>query len=287
MRKNSFTERRSSEGGFALVLALLALLLLTFLGLTLAVTTSTELQIATNYRWSQQAVYAAEAGVEAGRAILRGVPWATILPPARTTAWTGGAVPSVPHNGTVAWTLNRNDAWGNLSRNYESWQCDSKGQGMGYGVVLDDGSAAAPYQYVTSIFGQTLHGAFTLWVRRPLHYLPDGTTVDWGGTVVPATEIDDSNLIMVVEGTAPYTGAAMGTSLGSWGKAVHVMEVALSQTPPQASCRSVRAGQQGSGPEGANHGGCEPLESGPDALAGAMQNAAGTRGDLADNVAVR
>ena len=46
-----------TQSGFALVLALLALLLLTFLGLTLAVTTSTELQIATNYRWSEQARY--------------------------------------------------------------------------------------------------------------------------------------------------------------------------------------------------------------------------------------
>lgn len=265
-------ERRSvKQGGFALVLALMALLLLTFLGLTLAVTTSTELQIATNYRWSQQAVYAAEAGVEAGRAILRTVPWSNILPPARSGSWTGAVVVSAPGSNGVTWTLNRNDRWGNLSRNYEGWQCDQKGQGMGYGVVLDDGTAAGPYQNVTTILGQNLNGAFTLWVRRPLHYLPDGTTVDWGGTVAPATEIDDSNLVLVAEGIAPYTGAAAGSSLASWGKAVHVIEVSLSQTPPQAACRAVRAGQQGSGPEGANHGGCEPLEAGPTALAGARQ----------------
>ena len=49
-------ETARGESGFALVLAILSLMLLTFLGLTLATTTSTELQIATNYRWSQQAV---------------------------------------------------------------------------------------------------------------------------------------------------------------------------------------------------------------------------------------
>ena len=64
------TDPRAREAGMALVLAIMALMLLTFLGLTLAATTSTELQIATNYRWSEQARYNAEAGVEAGKVIL-------------------------------------------------------------------------------------------------------------------------------------------------------------------------------------------------------------------------
>lgn len=269
-------QRRKTEGGFALVLALLALLLLTFLGLTLAVTTSTELQIATNYRWSQQAVYAAEAGVEAGKAILRQVAWVNVLPPPRTTAWTGQVAPTVA-GGLAVWPADVS------RRDYESWQCDLKGNGMGYGVVLDDGTTAAPYQYVSNVLGQTVNGAFTLWVRRPLHYLPTGSTVDFGETTAPATEIDNSNLILVAEGVAPFTGDAMTNNLvASAGKAVHIIEIALSQTPPQGACRSARAGQQGSGPEGANHGGCEPLEAGAAALAGAMQNSAGTRGTLGD-----
>ncbi len=79
--RHGFEEGRNDDGkhtdavpkgeqGFALVLAILALMLLTFLGLTLATTTSTELQIATNYRWGQQALYNAEAGLEAGKVIL-------------------------------------------------------------------------------------------------------------------------------------------------------------------------------------------------------------------------
>src|SRR5688572_9529439 len=76
-------EAAGGESGFALVLAILSLLLLTLLGLTMATTTSTELQIATNYRWSQQALYNAEAGIELGKRYLRQIEWQTVLPPAR------------------------------------------------------------------------------------------------------------------------------------------------------------------------------------------------------------
>ena len=80
--------RRTGERGFALILAILSLMLLTFLGLTLATTTSTELQIATNYRWSQQALYNAEAGLEAARIVLSNeadiaTGWTTLLPTVR------------------------------------------------------------------------------------------------------------------------------------------------------------------------------------------------------------
>ena len=61
------------EAGFALILAILALMLMTFLGLTLATSTSTELQIATNYRYSQQALYNAYAGVDVGKVVLRNI----------------------------------------------------------------------------------------------------------------------------------------------------------------------------------------------------------------------
>ena len=91
MEDRSFEGRRG-ERGFALVLAILSLMLLTFLGLTMATTTSTELQIATNYRWSQQALYNAEAGLEAARIVLSNVAdvttqWRRSCPPARTTWW--------------------------------------------------------------------------------------------------------------------------------------------------------------------------------------------------------
>ncbi len=111
---------RGKEAGFALVVAILSLMLLTFIGLALAATTSTELQIATNYRWSQQALYNAEAGLQAGKLFLMNMDWANILPPARVGTWTAAA-PAGP----VA-TRNRTDAFGNPSRNFYSGYCDRR-----------------------------------------------------------------------------------------------------------------------------------------------------------------
>src|SRR5438445_9853776 len=123
-------ESRRNDQGFALVLALLALLLLTTLGLTLALTTSTEQRIATNYRWSRQAFYNAEAGVEAGRRILRDVSWDAVLPAPRYSSWPAAgpypAAPTAPFSGAT--------------RDYESAACDQIGGQVGYGVVLNDGT---------------------------------------------------------------------------------------------------------------------------------------------------
>ena len=87
MKRVSVTMNKSGrQEGFALILALLALMLLTSLGLSLSATTSTELQIATNHRWSEQARYNAEAGIEYGRQLLTTVnSWESILPPPRGT----------------------------------------------------------------------------------------------------------------------------------------------------------------------------------------------------------
>ena len=76
---------RRDEAGFALVLALLTLMVLTFLGLTLATTTSTELQVGYNYKWNQQASYNAQAGIELAKRFLRQQTWVVLMPAARTS----------------------------------------------------------------------------------------------------------------------------------------------------------------------------------------------------------
>jgi hypothetical protein len=227
-------ERRFQDGGdsgFALILAILSLLLLTFLGLTLAATTSTELQIATNYRWSQQAYYNAEAGLAVAKAYLTLPTIEPILPAVRS--WDqpadgsrpGPVWPPPPLTSSPA---VRNDQWGNAPRNMEpkmnptdaSSQCDWFGYGAGYGLVLDDGDSSPdpelPLQNKTAIQfpGQPapipIRGAFTVWVRRDLAY----RTVP----AEPNTIRDDTTgeiLILTAEGVAPATGAAFGdTSAG-------------------------------------------------------------------------
>lgn len=260
--------RRSDEAGFALILALLALMLLTFLGLALATSTSTELRIATNYRWQQQALYNAEAGIEAGRALLRGMNFETILPPARNITWAGDTTGA--KGGTANAPNARNDQWGNASRNFEGWDCDKRGFSMGYGVVLDDGGTNAPYQYKSTVFGQPLNGAFTLWIRRPvLPSLANGLFSDYG--------VDNDHLILVSEGVAPYTGDQMSNARLSSNASVQVIEILLSRVGSGASVCGTRTGQAGQGPEGAGFSACDPITgAGVTAALGAGVTGAGT-----------
>jgi len=74
------------ERGIALVVVLLAMGLLTALGSALVAVTTTETRIATNFRDGQEALYAAEAGLERALQALRTAPnWTDVL---------AGAVPS-------------------------------------------------------------------------------------------------------------------------------------------------------------------------------------------------
>jgi len=175
---------RRGERGFALVLAILSLMLLTFLGLTMATTTSTELQIATNYRWSQQALYNAEAGLEAARVVLSNVAnpssqWVATLPTARPGPWVPGSAPAP--GGTAQ------------GRDYERSDCDDRG-GIGYGLVLAD--PGRRYENISNFEGQSINGAFTVWIRRPLVVSTLGEYSD---------EPRNDRLVIVAEGVAPYT----------------------------------------------------------------------------------
>jgi hypothetical protein len=126
--------------------------------------------------------------------------WATVLPPARGGAW----LPTAPHVPPTA-------PFTRATRNFEGGGCDSLGNGAGFGVVLDDGSATGPWQYRSSLLGNDLRGAVTLWVRRPLRQNTDGTLSD-----EPSSDL----LVLTAEGVAPYMTAA-----------------AVAQTPAQAARR--------------------------------------------------
>jgi PilX N-terminal len=245
-RDRTGTGGRKKEAGFALVVAILALMLLTFLGLALAATTSTELQIATNYRWSQQALYNAEAGLQVGKLLLMNLDWGNILPPYRSGPWSD----TTPAGSAPTPIRNRSDAAGNPSRNYAYAGCDTHFGHVGAGVVFDDGTGNGPYQNVSTILGQTLNGSFTLWVRRPV--------------VVNATGIADNSandqLILTAEGTAPYSGAISGSSglaFARTNKAVRLLETTITSAEPQ-ECGG-GGGQRGLGSGGAGFNPCVAL----------------------------
>ena len=82
---------RNKERGAALVTALMALLLFTALGFALVMSTSTETMITGNFRGSQEALYAADAGVERVMDDLLTVPdWNNILQGSIRSAFVDG-----------------------------------------------------------------------------------------------------------------------------------------------------------------------------------------------------
>lgn len=197
------------ESGFALIVALMALMLLTFLGLTLSATTSTELQISNNYRYSQQALYNAEAGLEAARVILRTQgDGQLVLPEARTVNW----VPT----GNGAWTPappTPRFARPTPNRNFEGSDCDRYGNGAGFGEVLTDpNNATTPFENVSMVFGQRLNGGVTVWVRRELLFAGSNVSDNPAG----------DNVVVTSEGSAPYAGD--GTAFQKANRAVRRLE---------------------------------------------------------------
>lgn len=257
-------QRRARRGqqGFALILALMALVLLTTLGLTLAASTSTELKIATNYRWNQQAYYNAQAGLEVGKRFLRdseASAWATstdgswshILWTARGDADSDGVVDAFTVPGTFTLRVGPN---GETNRSWELADCDTgqfSGNGAGLGWVLDDTSQPHPFQNSSQILGRTLNGTFTLWVRRPVI-----TDADSGGRT---EDPDDFTLILTAEGTAPY-GQAETSEYAMVNRAVRYLEIQISKTNTDGAgeCGS-RASQAGSGGGGTGFDQCDAV----------------------------
>ncbi len=97
--------RLSDERGAALIIALLAMLLLTALGLALTLTTTTETKITANYRDGQEALYAADAAAERILPELLSVPdWNTLLSGTVQSSFIDGApggVRAMPNGTTI------------------------------------------------------------------------------------------------------------------------------------------------------------------------------------------
>jgi Tfp pilus assembly protein PilX len=90
--RRSRVVRAADEDGVALVIALMAVLLLSALGFALVMTTSTESMIAANYSNAQEGLYAADAVVERAMDDLLTVPdWNKLLDGSTTSAFVDGA----------------------------------------------------------------------------------------------------------------------------------------------------------------------------------------------------
>jgi hypothetical protein len=230
----------------ALVLALMALMILTVVGLTLAASTSTEVQVAANFRWSALALYNAEAGLNVAKTVIAANMDASgdfaSLVPARATTWPFGTTP------TAAAELDDFTPAG--TRSFENWQCDRRGNGMGNGLIVPNGTGSLENVQKWGTPEQILNGSFTAWMRRPVvvdtvNVATLGQLKDYskdtavGGGNYPKGDA----VILLAEGVAPAVALAGN-------RAVQYIEVtaypymAESAVPP---CSSL-APQAGSGP---------------------------------------
>lgn len=217
MRMRSVTTRTGDEGS-AFVISILVLFVLSVLGLALMLTTTTEKEIAINYRWGEQAFFNADAALEYGKNLLASQvlvnnDFRGILPPARAdvTVADETAPRSAGHPDGAAC-----DPTVGGCRDYQYFidQCPAPGVGpcnrvfIGRVLPRQDGTPAmydfrAPAGVVGDLDGdgtRDIDGSFTLWIRRPVV-----GTRDYG-----SLPNEEDRVILTAEGTAP-NGFGAGT----------------------------------------------------------------------------
>ena len=113
-----FHARLANERGTALIIALMAMMLLTALGAAVVMVSNTETHIAGNYRNSQEALYAADAAVERVVQDLLLIPrWNDILAGSAQSGFVDGAMTApktLPGGGTITLCCGANTATAQL-----------------------------------------------------------------------------------------------------------------------------------------------------------------------------
>jgi hypothetical protein len=263
------TTTRTGDEGSAFVISILVLFVLTVLGLALMLTTTTEKEISTNYRWGEQAFFNADAALEYGKNVLASYAtvnanFAAILPPARGPGQPVGDIVVTPADEDDR-TAKHPEGGGPCDpatagcRDYQYYidQCASPGVGpcnrIYIGRVLNrpDGTPAmydfrAPAGALGDLDGdgaQDIDGTFTIWVRRPVV-----GTRDYG-----SLPNEDDRVIITAEGTAP-NGLGAGT-----GRPVSVRRLEMSVRLPtqgiQGTEKSDSSNPDSSAEAGSNMGG--------------------------------
>ncbi len=116
--------RLSNQEGSALIIALMAMMLLTALGAAVVMVSTSETRIAGNYRDSQEALYAADAAVERVVQDLLLVPrWNDILGGTVQSSFADGSMTAtitLPTGGTMTLCCGTNSATGQLQADTDS-----------------------------------------------------------------------------------------------------------------------------------------------------------------------
>jgi len=196
------TRIRTRETGSAFVISILVMFVLTVLGMALMLTTSTEADIATNYRWGEMAFFNADAALEYAKNVLADQRdpvngFRDLLPVPRTPGPQMSDKPVLPSGLAPA------------SRDFQ-YSIDQGGVKVYIGTVLFDRRRAKALQFDyrqpgTGLAGgelfrnqQDLQGTATIWVRRPVVGPPIGDP-----DPRPRDDLQNHRVIITAEGTAP------------------------------------------------------------------------------------
>jgi hypothetical protein len=216
----------ASQEGSAFVISILVLFVLSVLGMALMLTTTTEKDIAINYRWGEQAFFNADAALEYGKNVLgeyvlKSGDFSKILPPAREDVMVPDS--SAPRDVGHPEFDSACDPATPGCRDYQYFvdHCPPGAPGpcvrvyIGKVLVRFDGR---PMQYdfrapggelagdVDGDGAADLDGTVTLWVRRPII-----GTRDYGAQDSVNPNGLHDRVILTAEGTAP---GSMGAGAG-------------------------------------------------------------------------
>jgi hypothetical protein len=214
--------RGISNEGSAFVISVLILFVLSVLGMALMLTTTTEKDIAINYRWGEQAFFNADAALEYGKNVLgdyllRDGDFKAVLPPARADVMVADSSAPYPDGHPESGSSCDPSSPGCRDYQYFVDHCPPGAAGpcvrvyIGKILLRPDGT---PVQYDFRLPGGAvagdidgdgnadLEGTVTLWVRRPIV-----GTRDYGANDAVNPDGLHDRVILTAEGTAP---GAMG-----------------------------------------------------------------------------
>lgn len=210
--------RQSRQSGSAFVISILVMFVLTVLGMALMLTTTTEVDIATNYRWGEMAFFHAEAGLEYAKNVLgeyRGRRKDGNLEYALPKARPKGKMANDPELGPLQTTASRDNQYSlpypgdpsvrvvvgkvlfdRVKGRHLQYDYFNPTQGLGGGQISGIGGIGQQ---------DDIQGTATIWVRRPIVPIPPSA----GGGLQDNPLHDE--VIITSEGTAPnYETAATG-----------------------------------------------------------------------------
>jgi PilX N-terminal len=272
MKRTIHFPPRPSQQGSAFVISILILFVLSVLGMALMLTTTTEKDIAINYRWGEQAFFNADAALEYGKNVLGDHllvdgDFVNVLPPARTDATVPDA--SAPWGEGHPDRLASCDPTSPDCRDYQYFvdHCPPGAPGpcvrVYIGRVLrrrDDTKVQYDFRLpggdvpgdVDADGEADLEGTVTLWVRRPIVGTRDYGAIDGANPI----GLHD-RVILTAEGTAP---GAMGAGAG---RPVSLRRLEMTVRRPTAGIEGDRYGTVTSGSDtGTRQEGYDPVGPG-------------------------